>query len=359
MKNNTTSALSGAEYIAIFEKQRLNKVAQINNLGKRAGSAYDEMAFIGKEYYSKQSTLREKKQEQNQLYKAKEILMQDSESINAESHENRLLRAAYLMLPIIDTIFAWNALRVIMTAKFASYGDNVALVAGTLFAVVAGYLISLLSRYAMASIERKWWTPVLIICCIIILPILYIVSEIAFNGGTEWFYSGCFAFISLIIQTIIVLGYRKMMRSKNLQTCGTADIKRKIKKTEKVLKKDIKRLQDEADKLKVDFKKATDTFRTAFRDTVAAYESYTTEYEHRPICPIGISATWLGNHLVFQREALPICNNNIESYLTKDLGYIIHMYNNNPDASLNEFLNMRNQLQSEITPLLLTADNAA
>lgn len=358
MKNNTTSTLSGAEYTAIFEKQRQNKVAQINSLGKRAGSAYDEMAFIGKEFYNKQSTLREKKQEQGQLYKAKEILMQDSESINTESHESHLLRGAYLMLPIIDTIFAWNALRVIMSAKFASYGETVAIMAGTTFAVVIGYFLSLLSRYAMASIERKWWTPAVIICCIVILPMLYIVSEIAFNGGTDWVYSGSFAFISLMIQTIIVLGYRKMMRSMNLHTCGTAEIQRNLKKTEKVLKKEIKKLQDEADKLKVDFKNAADTFKTVFRDIVAAYENYTSEYEHRPLCPLGLSATWLGNNLVFQREALPIlCHNNAENYLTKDLGYIIYMYNNNVDVSLNEYLNIENPLLPE--PLLLTADNAA
>lgn len=344
MKENNPT-LSGAEYNAIFEQQRHIWTTKINNLGRKVGAAFDEMAALSKAMGENQANQRKLREEQNKLYKAKDII-QDAYSEGAGLKENSILRLGFHLLPIMDMAFAWFAVRPIMVAKIADYGMAFAEIAGLFLAAIVGYGISLLSRIGMASIEDNWWKPIVITCSIIALPLLYIVSEVGFNGGQNWLYSGSFAFISLMLQMLIVLGFRRQTSALNQHKSRTAKAWKSIRKTEKVLRKQLKQLMNEAETLKKKFQKATNNFTTAYRDIVTTYERYIAEHEKSVFIPVGNDARYLGNAICFQREALPICHTE-EITFSKDLQYISYMYNEiGAKISLDEYLDTERQSKS-------------
>lgn len=347
MKNNQT--FSQAEYNAIIEQQRKDQNSHLNAMCKKASNDYERMAHLGKKMHENQQQQEKTKEEQARLYKAKDLLMKDSTSNNCDSSENRLRRLAYYMLPILDTIFAWFALRPIMIAKLADYGEAFAEILGMALAVVVGYCVSMISRMAMSSIsEGSWWKSLRVLGSIIILPMMYIVSEIVFNGGSSWAYSGSFAFTSLLIQTIIVGGYHSQMKALDLKKSRNHEIKKVIKHSERALKKEIKKLREEAKEIKKEFKGALDNFSDTYRDIVALYESYSGEYGKKPICILGMAATWFGNAICFQREALPMESENMH-FSKKDIEYISYMYSETGgDISLDEYLEPRNSSKPEI-----------
>lgn len=347
--NDYNSTLSGAEYNAIFEQQKHRWTTKINNLGRKVGTAFDEMAAVSKAMGENQANQRKLGEEQDKLYKTKDIIL-DAYSEEAGLKENGILRLGYHLLPIMDMAFAWFAVRPIMVAKCADYGMAFAEIAGLFIALIVGYVISMISRIAMASVEDNRWKPIAIICSIILLPLLYIVSEVGFNGGQSWIYSGSFAFISLTIQMLIVLGFRRQTRALNQHKNRTAEAWKSIRKDEKALKKQLRRLTKEAKALRKDFKKATDNFTAAFRDIVTASESYLAEYENSIFIPVGNDARYLGNAICFQREALPICHTD-EIVFSKNLQYISYMYNEiGAKISLDEYLDTERRQEAAPPP---------
>lgn len=349
--NQMTSTFSQAEYDAIFDQQRKSQSSHLNALCKKASYDYGQMAHLGKQMHENQQNLEKKEEEQGRLYKAKDLLLKDSEQNNCDSSENRLRRLAYYLLPILDTIFAWFALRPIMIAKLVDYGEGFAEILGMVLAVVVGYFVSMISRMAMSSIdEDSWRKSPRVLGSIIILPMTYIMSELVFNGGNSWAYSVCFAFTSLVIQAIIVGGYHSQIKARDMKKSRSYEIKKTIKLSERVLKKEIKKLQEEAKEIKKDFKVSLDAFSDKYRDIVAEYESYRAEYGKSIFIPIGNDARYLGNAICFQREALPIYHTE-EITFSKDLQYISYMYNEiGAKISLDEYLDTERRQEAAPPP---------
>lgn len=344
MKDNmTTSTFSPAEYDAILEQQRRNDQRLISALCKKVGDSYGQMAHFGKLMHENQRDLQKKQEEQSRLYKVRDLLLKGSSSSRGDSVENGLLRASYYMLPVLDVIFAWLALKPIMISKLADYGEAFAETAGLLLSVAVGFGISLLSRFAMPALDdMKWWKLPWIALSVCALPMMYVISEITFNGGRSWVFSGCFACISFLIQLSIVFLYRKHIGALQQKKDGSADIRKTVRRSEKALRKDVKRLQSQARQIKKDFRRSLDEFTGGFKDVAERCERYANEYGQRPSCMLGLAATWLGNEICYQREALPL-NGDVSSVykmpFVKDLEYIGYMYGGTAgDASLDEYL---------------------
>ena len=86
--------------------------------------------------------------------------------------------------------------------------------------VFVGLGVSLISRLGVVSLESNkdygilWNLKIIVIVgSMLSLPLMYVIGEIAFNGGTQWTYSGSFAFVSLIIQSLIVFGYKSQIEA--------------------------------------------------------------------------------------------------------------------------------------------------
>lgn len=357
MTNNIPPTLSGAEYTAIFEQQRQDKADSINNLSKKVGTAFDEMATLSKAMGENQATQKNIREEQAKLYKAKNMLHQ-SDPNSGNSKKDRLRRLAYYLLPIADVCFAFLCIYPIATSKLAHLGEAIAEMAGISFSIIVGLAISLFGRISLSSLEEgeDWRKAPTVIGVIIILPLMYIVSEIIFNGGQSWAYSICFAFISFMIQCIMIKGFNTQIKAWDIKKSRNNEIRRSIKKTERALNRQTNRLKKEAEALKKDFKKATDNFTAAFRDIVTASDSYLAEYKNSIFIPVGNDARYLGNAICFQREALPICHTD-EIVFSKNLKYISYMYNEiGAEISLEEYLDSR---ESEPVPLSQAEEKAA
>lgn len=215
-------ALLSAEEQKRFALEEEMTTAQkfINNLCESIQRSYITMVDTGKKMRRNQDELAEKQKEEQLFHETSDELYKYVEVDESLSRKMSLRRFAYYALPILDCFFAYFALYPIVTSKLADLDSAVAgfaVVIGAILSVFVGYGISMISRLGGSSLEddgtsdsMKGLKKLAIAGAVLSLPMMYIIGEVAFNGGTDWTYSGGFAFMSLIIQLLIVTGYKKV-----------------------------------------------------------------------------------------------------------------------------------------------------
>lgn len=350
----TNTTFSSAEHETLTRKVKRGINEKMTALCQQVSGSYRSMVNCGKLMREKQNELREKELEQRKLCEAKEILSSESK-VNTEYAFRSL---AYYLLPVMDTFFAFFAIRPIITSKIADLGgETFAIVVGAFMTILVSILVSLLSRIAMSSLkEENKWKKSVVLASTLLLPLMYVVGEIIFNSGKTWAFSGCFAIISWVIQLIIVAGYSNQREALNIRKAnsGNTEMNRTVKNSEKAVGRKIDKIRSEIEKIKKDFKAAENDFIAGFRKIVDLRQSYKSQYGDELSYCLGQVITWLGNVICYHCEALPMryTNGVVESvvildsvggseriYFNKDLEVISYMYNEiGSENSLDEYI---------------------
>lgn len=193
--------------------------------------------------------------------------------------------------------------------------SGLAVVIGAALSIAVGLGVSLISRLGVSSLEdanntdsMKGLKKVAIAGAVISLPLMYIIGEVAFNGGTQWTYSGCFAFISLIIQLLIVTGYKRQMealeyfRKKN-KLEGIKHIK---ESDERAIGQEIATLRGKIQSILVAFEQHYATFSDKFRSLAAARDEHILQFGKDANYYLNQMVIYIGDLVCFRREAIPL-----------------------------------------------------
>lgn len=318
---NEREAKKLAEQEANKEGARKELIAasqsKINTLCTDIESKYRSMVKDGIDMQRCQDELRDKLKEE-ELYHATVGDLYVYEEVD-KSLENKmgLRRFAYYALPALDCFFAYFALYPIVTSKIADLSSvlaDFAIVIGAVLSIAVGLGISLISRLGVASLEKgdtdsmRILKIVGIAGAVISLPLMYIVGEIAFNGGTQWTYSGCFAFISLIIQLLIVSGYKRQLEALEyfrMKKSGGAveDVK---ESDEKAISKEVAAIRERIQSILSSFEQHFAQFTEKFRSLAAARDEHVLRFGEEAHYYLNQMVIYFGDLVCFRREAIPL-----------------------------------------------------
>ncbi len=230
----------------------------------------------------------------------------------------KLRRVAYYLLPVLDCFFAYFALYPIVTSKIATLSpalSGIAEIVGVFFSIVVGLGVSLISRLGVSSLEdndnwslMKWIKIVAIIGAVCSLPSMYIISEIAFNGGEQWTYSGCFAFISFTIQLLIVSGYKRQIeamsyfyeRKQNESICGIKE------NDENTLRKEINTIQNSTQNIISSFNQEYVSFTENFIKLAEASDEHIQKFGKAAKLYLNQMIIYFGDLVCFNYDVIPL-----------------------------------------------------
>lgn len=290
----------------------------INNLCESIQRSYTTMVDAGKKMRRNQDELAEKQKEEQLFHETSDELYKYVEVDESLSRKMSLRRFAYYALPVLDCFFAYFALYPIVTSKLADLDSAVAgfaVVIGAILSVFVGYGISMISRLGVSSLEdndasdsMKGLKKLAIAGAVLSLPMMYIIGEIAFNGGTDWTYSGGFAFMSLIIQLLIVTGYKKQLEA--LTYFHTKKENEKIKaikeSDENAIRSEIQALKSKQEGIISTFNSEYNSFTESFRNLVMARDEFMRKFGHDAKYYLNQMVIYIGDLICFRREAIPL-----------------------------------------------------
>jgi flagellar biosynthesis GTPase FlhF len=293
-----------------------NSQKHITDLCKEVQDSYTEMVNAGKNMRQIQDELNEKEKEEELFHKTADEIYILKDVNEDDMPKMKLRRIAYYGLPILDCIFAWFALSPIITAKIGSMGTFPTFVVeaiGVLSSLFVGYGLSILSRIAVASLDddrsaMRWVKKMAIGVSMVILPSLYIVSEVCFNGGTSWTYSACFAAVSFVIQLLIVSGYKSHMdainyfrnKKQNDETNASRDA------DEKAIREEVKTLRGKIQNIMTSFDAEYAKFTDSFRDLASARDKHIIEFGKDARYYLNQLVIYIGDLVCFRREVIPL-----------------------------------------------------
>lgn len=290
----------------------------INNLCESIQRSYTTMVDAGKKMRRNQDELAEKQKEEQLFHETSDELYKYVEVDESLSRKMSLRRFAYYALPVLDCFFAYFALYPIVTSKLADLDSAVAgfaVVIGAILSVFVGYGISMISRLGVSSLEdndasdsMKGLKKLAIAGAVLSLPMMYIIGEIAFNGGTDWTYSGGFAFMSLIIQLLIVTGYKKQLEA--LTYFHTKKENEKIKtikeSDENAIRSEIQALKSKQEGIISTFNSEYNSFTESFRNLVMARDEFMRNFGHDAKYYLNQMVIYIGDLICFRSEAIPL-----------------------------------------------------
>lgn len=290
----------------------------INNLCESIQRSYTTMVDAGKKMRRNQDELAEKQKEEQLFHETSDELYKYVEVDESLSHKMSLRRFAYYALPVLDCFFAYFALYPIVTSKLADLDSAIAgfaVVIGAILSVFVGYGISMISRLGVSSLEdndasdsMKGLKKLAIVGAVLSLPMMYIIGEVAFNGGTDWTYSGGFAFMSLIIQLLIVTGYKKQLEA--LTYFHTKKETEKIKaikeSDENAIRSEIQTLKSKQENIISTFNSEYSSFTESFRNLVMARDEFMRKFGHDAKYYLNQMVIYIGDLICFRREAIPL-----------------------------------------------------
>lgn len=290
----------------------------INNLCESIQRSYTTMVDAGRKMRRNQDELAEKQKEEQLFLETSDELYKYVEVDESLSRKMSLRRFAYYALPVLDCFFAYFALYPIVTSKLADLDSAIAgfaVVIGAILSVFVGYGISMISRLGVSSLEdndasdsMKGLKKLAIAGAVLSLPMMYIIGEIAFNGGTDWTYSGGFAFMSLIIQLLIVTGYKKQLEA--LTYFHTKKENEKIKaikeSDENAIRSEIQALKSKQEGIILTFNSEYNSFTESFRNLVMARDEFMRKFGHDAKYYLNQMVIYIGDLICFRREAIPL-----------------------------------------------------
>ena len=159
------------------------------------------------------------------------------------------------------------------------------------------------------------------------LPMMYIIGEVAFNGGTDWTYSGGFAFMSLIIQLLIVTGYKKQLEA--LTYFHTKKENEKVKaikeNDENAIRSEIQTLRSKEEGIISSFNSEYNSFTESFRNLVMARDEFMRKFGHDAKYYLNQMVIYIGDLICFRREAIPLyyeANGNVATIPLVDFPHV-------------------------------------
>lgn len=300
----------------VLKQMEENSQKHINDLCKEVQNSYTRMVNAGKDMRPCQDELNEIEREEELFYKTADEIYSLKDVNEDDLPKMKLRRIAYYGLPFLDCIFAWFALSPIITAKVGSMGTFPTFVVeaiGVLSSLFVGYGLSIMSRFAVASLDddhsaMNWVKRLAIGVSMVILPSLYIVSEVCFNGGTSWTYSACFAAVSFVIQLLIVSGYKSHMdainyfrnKKQNDETNASRDA------DEKAIREEVKTIRGKIQNIITSFDAEYTKFTDSFRDLATARDKHILEFEKDAKYYLNQLVIYIGDLVCFRREVIPL-----------------------------------------------------
>jgi len=290
----------------------------INTLCESIQRSYTAMIDAGKKMRRNQDVLAEKLKEEQLFHETSDELYKYAEVDESLSRKMKLRRFAYYALPVLDCFFAYFALYPIVTSKLADLDSAIAgfaVVIGAILSVFVGYGISMISRLGVSSLEdndssdsMKWLKILAIAGAVLSLPMMYIIGEIAFNGGTDWTYSGGFAFMSLVIQLLIVTGYKKQLEA--LTYFHTKKENEKVKaikeSDENAIRSEIQALKSKQESIISTFNSEYSSFTESFRNLAMARDEFMRKFGHDAKYHLNQIVIYIGNLVCFHRMVIPL-----------------------------------------------------
>ena len=156
---------------------------------------------------------------------------------------------------------------------------------------------------------------------------MYIISEISFNGGTNWTYSGGFAFISLIIQLLIVTGFKKQLEA--LTYFDTKKENEKVKaikeNDENAIRSEIQTLRSKEEGIISSFNSEYNSFTESFRNLVMARDEFIRKFGHDAKYYLNQMVIYFGDLVCFRREPIPLhyeANGNVATIPLVDFPHV-------------------------------------
>lgn len=290
----------------------------INVLCKDIQGSYMQMVKSGRDMQKCQDELVEKQKEEELFHATAEEVYPHSEVDESISRKMSLRRFAYYALPVLDCFFAYFALYPIVTSKIADLSSAIsgyAVIIGAVLSIAVGLGLSLISRMGVASLEEndsadpmKALKKLAICGSVVSLPLMYIIGEVAFNGGEQWTYSGCFAFVSLIIQLLIVSGYKRQIdalayfREKD----KNESIKHIKEADENSIRREVQALRDKIQSIIASFDQEYASFTDKFRSLAAARDEHIEKYGKDAKYYLNQMVIYIGDLVCFRREAIPL-----------------------------------------------------
>ena len=309
----------------------------INTLCESIQRNYTAMIDAGKKMRRNQDELAEKLKEEQLFHETSDELYKYVEVDESLSRKMSLRRFAYYALPVLDCFFAYFALYPIVTSKLADLDSAIsgfAVVIGAILSIFVGYGISMISRLGGSSLEddessdsMKGLKKLAIAGAVLSLPMMYIIGEVAFNGGTDWTYSGGFAFMSLIIQLLIVTGYKKQLEA--LTYFHTKKENEKVKaikeNDENAIRSEIQTLRSKEEGIISSFNSEYNSFTESFRNLVMARDEFMRKFGHDAKYYLNQMVIYIGDLICFRREAIPLyyeANGNVATIPLVDFPHV-------------------------------------
>lgn len=301
-----------------LEEMRAASQRNINTSCDNIQNAYTSMVQDGKDMEQCQNELNEKLKEEELFQATADDVYPYKEIDESVSDRMSLRRFAYYALPALDCFFAYFALYPIVTSKLADLSTALAdfdVVIGAALSIVVGLGVSLISRLGVSSLEdpntsnlMRGLQKMAVAGAVMCLPLMYIIGEVAFNGGTQWTYSLCFALVSFIIQLLIITNYNQHMEAfsyfRDKKKMDSA--KRSRTDDENAIRREILALRTRMQEISDMFNKDYLNFTNEFRHLAALRDEHIRQFEDDCQYYLNQLVIFFGDLLCFRREVIPL-----------------------------------------------------
>lgn len=296
------------------EQQIDSSQDEINQRCQTVDDHYNGMVATGKAYMRNEHKSSDKQKELNLFVATADDLypVEDIDRSQEKKMKNRII--AYKMLPVIDAILAFFAIYPIMTSKLVSetlpFGEEVLIVAGALLSVVMGAILAMISRLAVAGMNKNDSTikKTFAYISVIILPMMYILGGLVFSEGRDWTYNIVFAIVSVCIQCLIFTQFSNHAEAfayfKKIEEIDATREKRE--NHESAIREELQLTTNERERLLGIFNQHYNDFCSNFRTLAINYDSHKRKFDKDPALPLNQIVIMVGDMQVFQEERLPL-----------------------------------------------------
>lgn len=375
-KEREENARNNAEKKALLdaeEERRLKLDAEmneaqkiINTLCESTQQNYNAMINCCKNMRINQNEIAEKEKEEDLFHQTKSEIYRTKDIDNSLNSKMKTRRVAYYALPILDCFFAYFAIYPIVTSKLADLDSAIsgfAVLIGAVLSIFVGYGVSIISRLGVSSLENdntsdsmRALKKMAIACSVLALPMMYIIGEVAFNGGTQWSYSGGFAFMSLLIQLLIVSGYKQQIEAVEYFRAQkeNEEVGRIKESDENAIRYELQSLKDKNKQIIVAFNTEYTYFTESFRNLAIARDEFIRRFGQDAKYYLNQMVIYIGDLICFRYERIPLQydnNGHVAAIALVDFPYVDggrDMFYN------NEFVYLSYMMQYAGTEISLT-----
>ena len=317
-KDEAKAQAALAEQKRLAEEQEVSGLqSSINSLCDSVQASYTAMVNAGKDMSSAQQDLERNEEEVALFLETSDELYARKDFDESQMQKMAARRLAYYLLPVLDCFFAFMCIYPIVTSKVSDLsffpGSEVAI--GAFLSVLVGYGASLLGRMGVASLDDDdrggglmWLKYLAIAGSVLTLPLMYVISEVAFNGGRDWTYSGSFAFVSLVIQLLIITGFKRQQEAMQYFSVKAfndrADAARAA--DEAAIRNEKMTIEERIEGIIKAFDREYRTFTEKFRALASARDQYLSRTGREPKNYLNQMVIYFGDLVCFRREAIPL-----------------------------------------------------